>query len=686
MEKRIHNLKQHLTRFPLGLDAKEAGKRFAFFPAAILYMELVLRLWSNRPFWGMGLLYVLLFSVAAGVFCNLLASLFPERARRVVHWVLLSGFTLIFIVQTVFYTIFRGYAELDTMAIASTVVDNFFLETIRVMSTAVLPILLLLLPLALFQALHLWKSRPVSGGKGLVSAVVLVLLLHTVTVGAIMGGQGGYVPLRSIYREHFTLNLATQNFGLVTGMRLDAQYMIFGQPEPDLAEVMVAIERPAPTPPPTPEPVAPMEEEEPEEEEVIDFGYNVLDIDFAALLETETQPEIREMHEFFMHRQPTPRTEFTGMFEGKNLIWILGEAFHGLAIHPEITPTLYRLRNEGMYFSNFYTPDTGFSTTGGEFGTLLGMIPTNRNAFPQTEHKYLPFAFGNQFRAKGYETWAFHNHNHTFNSRHRTHPNLGYEFIAIGNGLDIARHWPASDLDMMQATVDHFIDAEQFHVYYLTVSGHLEYNFFGNTMAARHQETVAHLPYSTGPRAFLATQIELDLAIAYLIERLEQAGRLADTVFVLSSDHYPYGLSHGEMEELGGAPIADPLIDVHRSPLIIWNSELEAQTVIETYSSFYDLMPTLSNLFGLPFDSRLVIGTDILSGADPFVRFASRSWVSQYGQFNSRTGNFTPHPHIDPDAVPEYHTQQMTGWLTVTETHSARIVAHDYFRLVLYNR
>ncbi|MCL2842415.1 MAG: LTA synthase family protein [Oscillospiraceae bacterium] len=682
MEKRIDNLKQFCTRFRLSPDAKEAGKRIAFFPGAILYMELVLRLWSNRPFWGMGLLYIALFSAAAGSFCNVLASLFPERARRVVHWALLSLFTLLFIVQTVFYTIFRGYAELDTMAIAGAAIDDFFLETIRVIGTAILPVLLLLLPLALFQALHLWKHRPIVCTKGLLSAAAVAVMLHAVTVGAIMGNQGGYLPLRSIYREHFTLNLATQNFGMVTGMRLDAQYMVLGQPEPDLAEVMVAIEQPTP-PPPTPRPIVPEDEYEPKEEEIIDFGYNILDIDFEALLAEETRQEIREMHEFFMHRPATPRTEFTGMFEGKNLIWIVGEAFHGLAIHPEITPTLYRLRNEGMYFSNFYTPDTGFSTAGGEFGTMLGMIPGNRNAFPQTAHNYMPFAFGNQFRAKGYETWAFHNHNHTFNSRHHTHPNLGYEFIAIGNGLDIPRHWPASDLDMMQATVDYFINAEQFHVYYITVSGHLEYNFFGNAMAARHQETVADLPYSTGPRAFLATQIELDLAIEYLIQRLDEAGRLADTVLVLSGDHYPYGLSHAEMEELGGVPIRDPLIDVHHSPLLIWNYAMEEQMVIETYSSFYDVMPTVANLFGLPFDSRLVIGTDILSGTGPFVRFASRSWVSQYGRFNSHAGSFTPHPHIDPDTVPYNHAQQMTGWLTVLETHSARIVAHDYFRIVL---
>jgi len=662
---------------------RKARNRFAFFPLAILYMELILRLWSNQSFGGLGLLYILLFSLGAGLVCNILAGLFPERGRRVIHWSILVFLTLLFIVQIVFYTIFRGYAELDTALIATSALANFFLETIRVISTAVLPVLLLLLPIALFQAMELWKYRPFQP-KRLPQLLVIALLIHGLTVGSILINNIGLLPLRAIYREQFTLNLAVQNFGLVTGMRLDVQYTIFGRPEVDLAELEYVTTTPALPVDELIEDTLPVEEEEPEI--IIPTGYHTLDIDFEALLETETNPEIREMHEFFMNRRKSPRNEFTGIFEDKNLIWILGEAFHGLAIHPEITPTLYRLRNEGMYFRNFYTPDTGFSTTGGEFGTLLGMIPGNRNAFPQTADNYMPFGFGNLFRAKGYETWAFHNHTYTFYRRDISHPNLGYEWLAIGNGLDVTRQWPASDLEMMHASVDKFINAEQFHVYYMTVSGHLEYNFFGNNMAARHQSAVEHLPYSTGPRAFLATQIELDLAIQYLIDRLEEAGRLEDTVFVLSGDHYPYGLSIAEMEELGGAPILDPVIDLHQSPLIIWHAGMEEQMIIETYSSFYDLMPTLANMFNLPFDSRLVIGTDILSGLDPFIPFATRSWVSQYGRFNSRTGAFTPHPHIDPDAIPENHADQMTGRFILLETHSARIVTHDYFNIVLGDR
>ena len=663
--------------------------RLAFFPLAILHMELVLRLWNHQSFWNSGLLYILLFSLGGGLVCNLIASIGKERVRRFLHWFVMIILTLLFIIQAVFYTVFRTYAEISAAALAPAAISGFFLESIRLIATSALPVMLILLPLAFFQALQLWKTPPIRL-RELDRVIIGAVALHVLVIGSILWSNTGILPLRAIYRENFTLNLAAQNFGLLTGMRLDVQYTVFGRPVADLSGVTyIVVEEtpsPTPTPRPTPTPEATETEYYKKEKPEINLGYNTLDIDFDTLIENETNAELLEMHHFFGSRRASPRNRFTGMFEGYNLIWILGEAYHTLSIHPEITPTLYRMSQEGFIFPNFYTPDTGFSTTGGEFGTLLGTIPTNRNAFAQTANNYMPFGFGNLFREQGYETFAYHNHTHTFNSRHQSHPNLGYPWVAIGSGLDIGRQWPGSDLEMAQATVDDWISADQFHVYYLTVSGHLEYNFGGNNMAARHRGSVEHLPYSTAVQAFLATQMELDLMIAYIIERLEEEGRLENTVIVLSGDHYPYGLTHAQMEELSGEPLSEPVIDAHHSSLIIWNVNMTDPIVVDWYCSFYDIMPTLANLFNLPFDSRLLTGVDLLSGLDPFVPFASQSWISQLGRFNSRTGVFTPHPHIDPDSIPEDHAQQMRNRFNILETYAARILARDYFRVILGNR
>ena len=673
--------------------------RQAFFPLSICYLELILRLWGEGRFFGIGLLYIFLFSLGAGLVINAVISLFPQRVSRILNLVFIGGITLIFLVQLVFHTIFRTYMEVEAVSMAGMVLTDFYLETLRGIGRSVIPILLMLIPVALFCTSGRWKRQPIRKNERKWTFLAAGVL-HVLVIGSILLNNTGTLPLRAIYQERFVLPLAVENFGMLTGARLDIQYSIFGRPEGDIAGAMevMGIVGPEASPavpaeeggePPPEEGTLPPEEGNPDPEEVPEepkeFGFNILEIDFDALLEGETNEDIREMHLFFSNREGTRQNEFTGKFEGKNLIWIIGEAFHTLAVHPEITPTLYRISQEGFIFPNFYTPDTGFSTTGGEFGTMLGLIPTHRLAFQETSNRYMPFGFGHLFGAQGYVTLAFHNHTHTFNGRNLTHPNLGYHFRALGGGLDInpQRLWPASDVEMIQATVGYFINEPRFHVYYLTVSGHLEYNFFGNAMAARHQASVAHLPYSTGPRAYLATQMELDLAIAYLIDALEAAGRLEETVIVLSGDHYPTGLSRQEMEELRGAPFEDPDFDIHHSPLIIWNVTIEEPVVVESFASFYDVMPTLANLFALPFDSRLVIGVDLFSDSDPLVIFARRHWISQYGRFNARTGNFAPHPGIDPADIPENHVEQMQARAVLEERFSGRLIERDYYRIVL---
>ena len=670
-------------------------RRMAFFPLAIFYMEVILRLWSNQPFWGRGLLYTFLFSVGAGLVINIVISIGSKRLRRILSWTGMIILTVLFISQVVFYTIFRSYSELSALAIAPAAISNFFLESLQTIAGATLPVLLLLLPIAVFQALWLWKRLPIRFHELKVIAI-LTVVLHGGVIASILFNTSGLLPLRAIYRENFTVNLGTEHFGLVTSMRLDLGYMIFGRPEADLSGMMYVPHTNDPSSGPGEAPPSDAyhagyaegydEGYEAEPRREIPTGYNVLDIDFEALIANETNAERLEMHNFFANRRATPRGEFTGLFEGKNLIWIVAEAFHTVALHPEITPTLYRLSNEGFIFPNFYTPDTGFSTTGGEFATLISLIPRHRDDFPNTARNYMPFGFGNMFRDLGYVTFAYHNHTHNFYRRDLSHPNLGYEWIAIGSGLYITSQWPRSDIEMAQATVDDFIHNPPFHVYYMTVSGHLEYNFGGNAMARKHQDAVAHLPYSTGPRAYLATHIELDLMIQYLIDRLDRVGQLENTVFAVSADHWPNGLSLSEMSELAGFPITCDRIDVHHSTFLLWSASMTEPIVVEAYSSFYDVMPTLANLFNLPFDSRLVMGTDLLSGVEPLVTFANRSWISHLGRFNSLTREFTPHPHVNPADIPENHAQQMSARFNAMEVHSSRIITHDYYRIVLGNR
>ena len=101
-----------------------------------------------------------------------------------------------------------------------------------------------------------------------------------------------------------------------------------------------------------------------------------------------------------------------------------------------------------------------------------------------------------------------------------------------------------------------------------------------------------------------------------LVRQLEEASRLEDTVIVLSADHYPYGLTDEEYSELFGHPV-DPVFEIYENSLILWSADLEEPVHVDKYCSSLDVMPTLANLFGLEYDSRLMAGRDILRRARP---------------------------------------------------------------------
>ncbi|MEQ6378476.1 hypothetical protein RZN25_16820 [Bacillaceae bacterium S4-13-56] len=100
----------------------------------------------------------------------------------------------------------------------------------------------------------------------------------------------------------------------------------------------------------------PLEEKEENKEEPVIIEFNTLPIDFDQLIANETNEDLKMMHEYFKSVTPTPKNEFTGVYEGYNLILITAEGFSSYAVNKEVTPTLYKLANEGYKFTNFYNP------------------------------------------------------------------------------------------------------------------------------------------------------------------------------------------------------------------------------------------------------------------------------------------------------------------------------------------
>ncbi len=407
--------------------------------------------------------------------------------------------------------------------------------------------------------------------------------------------------------------------------------------------------------------------------------YNVMNIDFDSLIKQEKNATIKNMHAYFKDQSPTEKNEYTGMFKGCNLILITAEGFSPYAISKELTPALYEMSTEGFVFKNFYNPVWGVSTSDGEYVACTGLYPkTGVWSFKLSGKNYMPFAFGNQFKSLGYTTNAYHNHSYTYYGRDVSHPNMGYTYKGLGNGLEVAKTWPESDLEMMQVTVPEYINNKPFHTYYMTVSGHMNYTFEGNSMAKKNKQYVEHLQLSDSAKAYIACNMELEFAMKHLVDSLESKGILENTVIAISPDHYPYGLEKKYIDELAGHEV-ESNFELYKSSFILWKKGM-TPVIVDKNCSSVDIAPTISNLFGLEYDSRLLMGKDILSNNKALVVFNNKSWITDLAMYNSitRKVNTFNGESLDKDYVATVN-KQVDSKLKI----SAKILETDYFKKVI---
>jgi arylsulfatase A-like enzyme len=242
--------------------------------------------------------------------------------------------------------------------------------------------------------------------------------------------------------------------------------------------------------------------------------------------------------------------------------------------------------------------------------------------------------------------------------------------------------WPESDVEMMEKTVDAYINEPWFHTYYMTVSGHLNYNFFGNMMAAKHKSEVANLDLSENCKAYIACNIEFDRAMEYLIQRLEDAGIADNTLIVFSNDHYPYGLTEAEYLEIAGLKKFDPMYEMYKSRLVIWSGDMKGDSgqVIDKICYQPDIIPTISNLLGIPYDSRMLSGTDIFSDSEGLVIYKDYSWQTEKGIYITSEKKFYPEKGVTVD---ENYVNRVTKHVRNTFWASSKILETNYFSYII---
>ena len=603
-------------------------------------------------------------SLPLAIVLNILSSMFKKKINIVITYMLTVVTCFIVGAQLIYYKIYEAILSFYSIVNGGQV-TQFLTTILDEMRRNWIGLLLIFLPVVWIIILH--KTKTITFEKDIednliikLIAIIEIYILGIVCINTI--DRHGMYSNKNLYYNVHVPKITVRKMGLFTTMKLDLKRFMFGFQENIETEVK------------------PIAEEKITEEK----KYNITEIDFDKLISEETDATIKTMHEYFKNQVPTEQNEYTGMFKGKNLIVFVAEGLSNVAIREDVTPNLYRLYKEGFQFDNFYTPLFPVSTADGEYITDTSLIPKEGVwSIHKLENHYMPYSYANAFEKLGYSSNSYHNHTATYYHRDVYLEAMGYDsYLAAGTGLEKRMNtklWPNSDYEMINVTADDYINNEKFLAYYMTVSGHLNYTTMGNCMASRNWDAVKDLPYSHKAAAYLATQIELDKAIGELLKRLEEAGKLEDTVIVLSPDHYPYGLTLDELNELSTYP-RDNTFEKHHTPLLIWSGSMKEPVKVEKVCSSLDVLPTVLNLFGVEYDSRLLMGNDILSNnKEQIVIFSDRSYITPKGRYSSITGEFTPNDGVEVD---ENYSEQISEIVYQKFKMSAQILDKDYYRKV----
>lgn len=375
-----------------------------------------------------------------------------------------------------------------------------------------------------------------------------------------------------------------------------------------------------------------------------DLKREIDDTILDAIIKNETNTTLNNISNYIKNKDITDYNDHTGMFEGKNVIVIMMESTNDMIINKDLYPNFYKLYSEGISFKNNYSPRNSCATGNNEFSGMTGLytIQNNCTANVFSNNTYFTSIF-NIFKNAGYRATSMHDYTEQYYVRNIIHKNLGSEAYYNANDLNIKyyneyKNW-ASDEDFMNAAMDITLNDtsdKPFMLWLTTVSGHQPYKV-SSVEGDKYLSITEGTDYSMEVRRYMSKLKTFDNGLGILLDKLKASGKLDDTVIVMYGDHYPYGLKNKDISSVLTYDLDD--YEVERVPMVIYNSTIKSE-VVEKYSSYINLTPTLANLFNLDYDPRYYMGTDVFS--DDYlnmVAFADGSWKNADVYYNASSGS-----------------------------------------------
>lgn len=669
-------------------DIRRLAITFAAYAAALFFLEIVLSCRAHGGPEGLSV-WMFLFVPAQAMFLTFLTGWFRHPlVDKIVGIGVFLLVTIFYGVHTVYFQIFGSMFSFSMIGMGADAVGNFgwgmgstILSCLGILSLVILPLA------AWIVSRFTWLKEELNyrarfHGMALAASVVLWLLVVLILP---LGGTKASSAYNAYHNTLVDTDTASTKIGVLSNSMVEVGRMVLNHfvapPEEIGGDDSDDLDTSDVDPLPEPEP---------------DVSANILEeLDPEGLAQTTDNDDVRSLCEYVSRQPGTARNPHTGKFKNYNLIYICAESFSNYAIDPVITPTMYKLANEGIVLNNYYNAFRN-TTTNGEFSFLTSLWPdvsryakmgTNKGSFAQSAKNLMPLGLGTLFeQQRGGVSRGYHNYLGSYYCRNTTLPNLGFTCKFMNAGMRFTTSWPASDLEMMEQSVDDYINqSEPFCAYYMTFSGHGPYTK-ENVMYNRNIKTVKELKgerdLNDNALGYFAVNYELEKAMTYLLERLEAAGKLENTVIVMTGDHYPYYLSDQGRNNIAGGKV-DTTFDIYKSTCIMWNGGMAEPESVDTYCCNVDILPTILNLFDIHYDSRLMAGNDIFSDSTHVAMLYNKSFLTDGVRYNAANNKAEWDESVTlSDEEKDALVESMSDYVTTRYLMSLKVVDTDFYRVL----
>lgn len=427
---------------------------------------------------------------------------------------------------------------------------------------------------------------------------------------------------------------------------------------------------------------------------------------------------LKEVNEYYKNNlNQKKENEYTNIFAGKNIIVIHAESLQTIAINKkfnnqEVTPTLNKLSNEGIYFNNFYSQVGVGTSSDAEFVFSTSLLPSSNGTVFVNYYDRKFETIQKLFKNKGYYVASMHANDGEFWNRKTMHKNLGYDKLydkeyytideTIGLGLSDKSFFNQSVQLIKNIKNEH---KKPFYINLITLSNHTPFSDIENTpkfdtsMYVDLNNQTLKRDYINGTTLgnYFRLVHYFDDALKDFIEELEHNNLLENTVIVIYGDHdaridesyYNLYYNYDGIEDRILNPndknykeFNEYTYELNRKvPFIIWTKETKFNKTINKPMSMLDALPTLGNMFDVY--NKYQLGQDIFNVKDNTVIFLDGSYLTDKIYYNSQKNEIYS---INTEVINENYVTKRSNYADKLIEISNKIIEYDLLKEIAEER